>query len=494
MVLSYWYPVDYRIFKNKNLDNMSNVTRYFKGAKIRFLLLFLMLSNHAIAQEWERTFLHDFGFAKGFDVIQTSDNGYVMVGEVDLPTGAIRHYIWLVKTDYDGNQLWSKIYSGGDIANQTGRAIVEASNGDLFIAGSDFNKASVLKTNMNGDSLWTRNFGGQGINAFRDITQDVNGNLILVGQFEEVFNSGLQEVWAMGMNTDGDSLWSESYFEPSFSGSSAMGISALSANDFLVVGDINGQGFSIKINGMDGHQEWSNTYQLSVGDNLYAGSAHAGGDSLIMGGNITGFAGYSPVFFTTGPSGVLSEFVNFSPVSFGTITTLESTTDGGVVLTGSNYDFWGPEQSNMAGFVVKLDAELAIEWSLSFADSLDKQGASIKQDLDGNYILAGNRKGGMWLKKIMGNPTAIDEVAVDYVTVKVHPNPAHDNIIITIPEWINTEGLSISIYDTTGRLVAKNNIIGPVHLLDVGQLPRGVYHYSVQNTNQHLINGKIILQ
>ena len=221
--------------------------------RLTLFLLFVSISQVALSQSWERTFLHATGLGKGFDVIQTSDNGYVMVGEVDLPTGAIRHYIWLVKTDNDGNPLWSKIYDGGDVMHQTGRAIIEASNGDLFIAGSNGAKASVLKTNTNGDSLWTKDFGGQGLNIFQDLAQDTLGNLILIGQFEEHVSTGLHEVWAMGMNPEGDSLWSKRYFAPSSFGTSAMDISSFSFHDFLVTGRIGEQGFSMKIDGDGWH-------------------------------------------------------------------------------------------------------------------------------------------------------------------------------------------------------------------------------------------------
>lgn len=462
--------------------------------KIFALVLFLLLiSNLSFTQSWERTFIHNTGFAKGFDVLQTSDNGYLIVGEVDLPTGAIRHYIWLVKVDNSGNLLWSRIYDGGDISDQSGRAVTEAPNGDLYIAGSNNAKASVLKTNLNGDSLWTRDFGGQGANSFEDIAQDDFGNLILVGKFEEHVNSGQQEIWVMSMDTEGDSLWSARYFEPSSIGSSAMDISSLSSNKFLVTGKINEDGFAVKIDGFDGTQNWSNIYQMSTNSILFSGSPNSEESKLLIGGTMSGIAGYSPVLFETNSNGTLINFEEFSSVPLGAITSIEPTIDAGYILTGSSYDLWG-QIPNMTGFITKIDTNLEVEWELTFEDSLDQQGATIRQYQDGSYILAGSRKGGMWLRKIIEQPTNSNELAVDYSNIKVYPNPAYDKINIAIPESIRTSNLSIYIYDVMGRIVEKCNLDDKINLMEIEHLARGSYHYTIQNSGCQLINGKIILQ
>jgi hypothetical protein len=69
-----------------------------------FTLFCSLLSiNYGNTQPWEQNYMADttspnpgFGFA--YDLIQTNDGGYVMAGEMDLPTGAIRHYIQLHTT------------------------------------------------------------------------------------------------------------------------------------------------------------------------------------------------------------------------------------------------------------------------------------------------------------------------------------------------------------------------------------------------------------
>lgn len=460
------------------------------------LLLSLLLSliPLSLAQSWEQTFIDSTGLTKSFDVIQTSDSGYVMVGEVDLPTGAIRHYVKLIKTDKDGNELWSNIYGTWNVADNKGRAIIELSNGDLLIAGTHTSKASILKTNANGDSLWTETFGGQGRSAFHDMVQDTSGNLIVVGELETGFNTAEYEVWVMGVSPDGDSLWAMSYFTPSSLGTTAHGISTLSSHDFLITGAIGGAGFAMTIDGTDGTEIWSKTYPMSSGDQLFAGAAQIGDSSLLVGGIGSNATGFFPVLFQTNLTGDVIDSTVMTSVPFGAITSISPTLDSGFILTGSSYDFWN--QSNNIGFLTKLDANLDIEWEFTYQDSLDQQGAAVRQSPDGSYILAGSRKGGMWLKKIMADSMATSiDADLNAVAIKVYPNPAAKIVNIELPpEFEAQREVSISLYDQLGKLVNTWPIRNQDSQISLDHLPRGMYHYSISDSHSQLSSGKILLR
>lgn len=454
------------------------------------LLLVFSFSLIGYTQSWDKTFLHESGLAKGFDVIQASDNGYIVVGEVDLPTGAIRHYIWLFKTDIDGNLLWSKIYNEPDVADQKGRAVVEAVNGDIFVVGANNNKAMVLKTDAQGEPLWTKAFGGDGINAFYDVSQDPEGNLILVGELEETLASNQHEIWAMGINAAGDSLWSAKYFEPSFYGSAATVVTPLADNNYLVAGNYNGQVFSQKISGTDGSLIWSNTYQFSVGDQLFAAATNTEETKLIFGGNITGFAGFSPTLFETNDEGESATPVNFIPTSFGAITDIQTTSNNGLLLTGSSYDFWSLTGSNMTGFASKMNSNFEIEWSLTFADSLDKQGAAIIEDTDGNSIIVGSRGGGVWLKKIGVITTT---TSLPQAEIQLYPNPAQRLLHISMPEVSLTEELVFTLHNTEGAAVYEQKLTKEEEQLSLPDLRSGIYYYTINSYTTPLKSGKLVI-
>jgi hypothetical protein len=48
--------------------------------QVSLILLAMLLPLYTNAQSWEKTFEHPGSLAKGFDVVETADGGYVMCG------------------------------------------------------------------------------------------------------------------------------------------------------------------------------------------------------------------------------------------------------------------------------------------------------------------------------------------------------------------------------------------------------------------------------
>ncbi len=73
--------------------------------------------------------------------------------------------------------------------------------------------------------------------------------------------------------------------------------------------------------------------------------------------------------------------------------------------------------------------------------------------------------------------------------VLVYPNPA--NAFVTIAAE-NTDAKNVSVFDVTGKLVAKHNLVDGKLTLDVSNYNNGIYMYNVVgNNNQTLKSGKI---
>ena len=463
---------------------------------LSFLIILFSLSFHnSYAQGWEKIFVHNFGFGKGFDVIESSDGGYLMVGEIDLPTGAPRHHIWLVKTDTDGNELWSKVYNYYNIGYQEGRSLIETMNGDLLIIGSNNNKASVLKTNAQGDSLWTQDFGGNGFNAFQDIIEDESGNFVMVGRYQNEIGSNLHEAFAMGMNAEGDSLWSHRFYESSSSNISAYDVNKIPPNQFLITGKKEGQGFTLILDPLAPNPIiWDNIYALSTEYLLYSGIVNPTDDSkLLLGGSSLGIAGYTPNLISVDASnGDFLNEVSFTSVNPGAIVDIKSTSDNGFIITGSNVEFWDQTLQNI-GFVSKFNADQEIEWEFIFEDSLHKQGAAVYQTTDGSYLIAGSHQNGMFLKKIAASSTPINEISDKSFDVRIYPNPVSKNLSIEIPDDYRNANLWINILDNSGKQIFKTKIDQQVEEINIDQLPSGIYFYKISNTNRQLSSGKIMI-
>jgi hypothetical protein len=99
-----------------------------------------------------------------YDIEPTPDGGFIMTGlhsDFDTDTD-----VMLTKLDGSGNIIWEKIYisPGGQIAEQ-GESIQQLSDGYL-IGGMTSTEATswnmyVIRTNLNGDTLWTQIIGGE---------------------------------------------------------------------------------------------------------------------------------------------------------------------------------------------------------------------------------------------------------------------------------------------------------------------------------------------
>ena len=130
-------------------------------------------------------------------LVQTSDGGYVIAGN-DMDG------FMLVKTDSKGNEQWKQTYtvsfqgsSGGDalIMSQTSDGgYVIAGACTPFLLGEGSNNAFVLKTDSSGKMLWSKTYGGSGIDFFRSVVQTSNGDYVLAGSTTS-FGAGGFDAW-----------------------------------------------------------------------------------------------------------------------------------------------------------------------------------------------------------------------------------------------------------------------------------------------------------
>jgi hypothetical protein len=102
----------------------------------------------------------------GYSVQQTSDGGYIVVGELS-PNGDDDSDVYLVKTDASGNQTWAEVLGGA--GDECGRSVQQTSDGGYVVTGwtrsfgvgtPDYNNVYLIKTDADGDTLWTRTYGG----------------------------------------------------------------------------------------------------------------------------------------------------------------------------------------------------------------------------------------------------------------------------------------------------------------------------------------------
>jgi len=150
----------------------------------------------------------------GREVQQTNDGGYIILGD-DMHRGA-----WLIKADSTGTILWDKTYQR--IMPTSGHSVKQTSDDGYIIAGTIFLgwgihlKALLIKTDTNGNKIWSNTFGGIISGYATSVQQTTDGGFIMTG----VKGESRTDVWLIKTDSQGKSknissgnLWFEKLFQ-----------------------------------------------------------------------------------------------------------------------------------------------------------------------------------------------------------------------------------------------------------------------------------------
>ncbi|BCD63155.1 hypothetical protein NitYY0826_C2052 [Nitratiruptor sp. YY08-26] len=132
--------------------------------------------------QWQKIFYGNGG-DRAYSVKQTSDNGYIVVGET-YSFGAQNADAWVLKLDSNGNVEWQKRYGGsGDdrahsVQQTSDNGYIVAGGTNSFGGGTD---AWVIKLNENGNIVWQKRYGGSSDDRAHSIQQTSNRGYVLTG-------------------------------------------------------------------------------------------------------------------------------------------------------------------------------------------------------------------------------------------------------------------------------------------------------------------------
>ena len=159
--------------------------------RLCLVVMLLVLAGPAFSQQrWQRTY-GGAGNDAGYSVQQTTDGGYIIAGTYDF-YGA-NQQVYLIKTNASGDTLWTRTYGGA--GDDYGKSVQQTQDGGYIIAGytTSFGAGNddvyLNKTNANGDTLWTRTYGGTNWDYSRSVQQTQDGGYIVAGMTSSFGNS-----------------------------------------------------------------------------------------------------------------------------------------------------------------------------------------------------------------------------------------------------------------------------------------------------------------
>lgn len=141
----------------------------------------------------------------------TTDNGFVLVGS-RIPEGRIDKDIWLVKTDAQGNELWSHTF--GDSMSQTATFLQETDDQGFIMIGETIGVSSqtdiiLIKTNNVGTEEWRKVIAEPGSDVPYAIKQTNNG-YIMIGTTTSI-GAGNKDIYLVNFDLDGNIVWQKTY-------------------------------------------------------------------------------------------------------------------------------------------------------------------------------------------------------------------------------------------------------------------------------------------
>ncbi len=148
----------------------------------------------------------------GTSVKLTQNNSLILVGGITDEDGDMN--VFLTKTDLEGNQIWQKDFGGP--LNEQGQDVIELESGEFMVVGTtqSFGAGSadmyVIKTDADGNEIWSRTFGGAGLDGGSELIQINSFEVMLLG-FTGSFGAGDRDIYLQSVSTEGDSLTSFAY-------------------------------------------------------------------------------------------------------------------------------------------------------------------------------------------------------------------------------------------------------------------------------------------
>lgn len=207
---------------------------------------------------WTRQYGTNY-IEEGTCIQQTNDSGFVISFWDENDSSG------LIKIDSIGNIEWTKKYylAGSPFFEN----IIKIASGGYLLTGKSemgpplWSQGIVMRTDLNGDSLWYRTFGNTNGEQFFEADETFDGNIIIGGISSEASVGGWYGAYILKLDLNGDTIWTKLY--PAIDNDEIYSIQTCDDGGYIVGGTSyivgNGSAYLMRINQF-GDTIWTKRY------------------------------------------------------------------------------------------------------------------------------------------------------------------------------------------------------------------------------------------
>lgn len=421
-----------------------------------------------------------------YSVRETDDGGFIIAANTSS-YGAGYWDIYLIKVDKNGNSEWTKTIGGNN--DDRCYAIEQTIDGGFIIAGTtlsfgtEYYNIYLIKTDRNGNEVWAKIFGGSGGDYAYAVQETEDGGFIICGDSQSFSAGGYTDVYLIKTDNSGNLLWSKTYGGPSNEGGKA--ISQTTDGGYIIAGIT--QGFSaypksdvylIKTD-ESGNIIWTKTHGGASYDNATSIEQTNDGGYIIAGNTNRAVDGvFNCYLIKTDEVGdvIWTNSFGFIEYSYGDYFA-HQTIDGGFIISGTTYNY---DSFNNAVYLVKTDAlgntGCNGENISTVSDTPETQEYNTL-GLDSNIISITSSPVDIYKNGTDTSSTiCFNEIETDN-SLWVYPNPCINEVIVA---GTANDGEFI-IYNIAGQAVLRKETVAAQTILNTTQLIQGIYLLNYRN-------------
>jgi hypothetical protein len=324
----------------------------------------------------------------------------------------------------------------------------ETADGNIIAAGTAFpgsiilpvlpgirERMCLIKTDMNGDTLWTKTYGGTDNYRCSAMQQTLDNGFILGGRVVDSI-IGDSKIILIKTDANGNMTWSHTYNSLDYN-EEIFAIRETVSGDYIMAGN----GFVGRVSAT-GTLIWAKDLKTSNVNLRLRSLDHTDDGSMILGGTMDTVGSVSYAYLIKmGSSGnvIWSKAYHSIHKRGEECNSVSQATDKGFILTGITYYPVGPGTAVNCIYLAKTDSVGNLLWSKKFASGANDTGYDVKQTTDGGYVVTGTSSGFIGNSLVTNNAFLIKTNAVGHVT------------------WCNYYGVILNSYEVPASVSLVND-------------------------------------